>query len=186
MKEELTTPPSNYPITVAQIREHLNIDHYDDDKLLEIYLAQAIDYCQRKTGIQIGTQTWTIYGDTWCDVVMLYYQPVTDVLINYYAEGGDTMQMLDPALYVVDTKSYPATITYTDFENLPPLDDRPNNVECRVTTGYTSTLSKTLESAIYLMTGHLYERREATSPIQIYTVPLGVEEMLNTQRVDFL
>ena len=186
MKEQLTELPTSLPVSVADVRRHLVLDHYDDDELLEIYLGQAAEYCQARTGVHIGNQKWTVFGDVWCDIVSLPYKPVDSVSISYYAEGGDTLQVLDPSEYILDNRVYPATITYTNFSELPKLDPIPNRVECVVTTGYTSMLPKTIEAAIYLITGHLYERREDSSPVQIHAIPMGAEKFLQTVKLDVL
>jgi len=184
MKYELTTPPTEYPVTVDQIRRHLVLDTFDDDLMLEIYLQQAIAYCEARTGLHIGAQKWTVYSDGWCGVTYLPFKPVTDVQIQYYDTEG-TLKYLDNALYVVDLHSYPVKVTYTDPGALPELQDVPNNVMAEVSTGYT-TLPKTVEAAIQLITGHLYERREDSSHVQIYAIPMGANAFLDTVRVDFL
>lgn len=184
MKYELTTPATVYPISLEQIKQHLVVEHPNDDALINIYLAQAIEFAESKTGLHIGAQTWTVYSDDWCGVRSIPFMPVSSVTIKYRDADG-ILQDLDASLYTVDNKSYPTIIEFTDPESLPDLDDGPNVVQAVVDTGYT-TIPRTIEAAVYLITGHLYERREDTSVVAIHAIPMGAESFLNAAKVNFL
>ena len=183
MKYELTTPRVTSPITVDNAKLHLNIEHTDDDSWLPTYIDQATSWAENYTGASVGSQVWTLYGDTWCDILELpALSPITAVVVKYDDPDG-VEQTLHPDEYWFDGKSKPATITPSDTStDWPETSTGPNVIRVEMTVGQV-TVQPDFLAGIYMMIGHLYERREATSPIDIKEVPLGAKAFLDHYKV---
>ncbi|PRX17224.1 putative phage protein (predicted DNA packaging)/uncharacterized phiE125 gp8 family phage protein, partial [Orenia metallireducens] len=58
MSLELLAEPAVTPITVAEVKEHLQIDNNDEDSLLDSYIKAATKAVENITGRSLITQSW--------------------------------------------------------------------------------------------------------------------------------
>lgn len=183
MKFSRTTAPNDLPITVEEAKAHCAIEHTDDDAIIGIYIAQAVDYAENYTGRQLMDQVWTAYYDSWHTVFALPFRPLKSVVIKYTDPAGDE-QILSADQYMVDDQEYPALVS---AETWPETKATYNAIRVEATCGYVdaSDVPAGIKSAMYLLTGHLYENREGSAAVKISELPLGVDSFLRQYKVDF-
>ena len=184
MKFSKTLGPVAYPVALSDAKAQCVVEHIDDDIRIVRNIAQATDYAELFTGLQLMTQTWTNYFDCWASEYELPFRPVQSVAIMYTDEAGNE-QVLPADQYLVDIHSYPAKVQITGI--FPILFAGYNTVRIDVVCGYenSDTIPDGIKAAIYLMIGHLYANLEASTPIKTDELPLGVHSFLTQHRIDF-
>lgn len=180
MKRSLATAPASKPVTLSEAKLHMNVEHTEDDALITSLIAAATDYAEQQTGRALITQVWDVFFDCFEDVLCIPMWPVASVGSVKYYDADDTEQTLSSSSYYVDTYSYPIRIT--PVSTWPGTATRPNAVTVRITAG-AAAAPDAVASAILMLVGHLYENREAGSPVSISEVPLGVEALLDAHRI---
>lgn len=183
MTVEITgTPDLNSIITVAQLKEHLRVDHTDEDTLIEAYRDAAIAWIEDYCNTRLGDVTAVGYIDFFYNV-RLPIGPVNSITSVQYTDTANTTQTLATAKWWADIKTKAARIT---FDSVPDLyDDTFNAVQVNMTVGYAeATIPKPMITAIRWMVAHLYEQRQPVVAGTIATkLPLGLYAILNPYRV---
>ncbi len=181
MKLERTVAPTELAVPLETAKEHIVVDHHDDDMLIEGYIRQATAYCERQLNHHIGAQEWMVYGDSWAEIQALPVYPLHSVVVTYDDEDG-AEQTLAADQYFLDNKSFPARIMPATDVTWPDLGDGFNTVRVTCQTGHTET-SDAARTAILLLVGHYYENREASSPVAIHTVPMAVDAAIDSEKL---
>lgn len=190
MKKSLVTAPTGTPISLAEAKIHLIVEHSDDDTLISAYISQAVEFVEQYTGLFLMPQTWRyhfdcIIGD---ELEIEAYNVLTVESVSHKQASGITIDLLTEVgvlgVYYIDKNSKPFRIS--------PIDSWPemysegyNNFSVELISGYTDAASvpNGIKTALYLMVGHLYRNRESTTAVQMKTLPLGVYDFINKYRV---
>ena len=189
MRTTLNTGPSKEPVTVDQVKKHLRIMTSDDDAYINSLITPArkqVEYDLRRALI---TQTWTMYLDRFPgngEYIRLPYPPLQSITYIKYYDTNNEQQTWSSDEYEEDIYSHPARIAETHGYNYPSTYSRLNAVEIKFIAGYgddETDVPETITQAMYLLLGHWYENREATTdgrPIQ--TVPMAYEKLIWAER----
>jgi len=182
------TPPSMLPVSLAEAKAHLRVDHDDDDVVIEAYIAAAVDHLDGWTGILgrcLVEQTWRQDYAAVCRVLQLPLGPVTEVVSVSFEDTAGATVTVDPADYdlIVDAggracvefatgvlMSGPVRITYKA--------GYPNTTD----DALASTVPPAIKVAIMLMVGNWYEHREAVSDKGFAELPFGASVLLAPYR----
>jgi uncharacterized phiE125 gp8 family phage protein len=183
----VVTPPD--PIMeLAEVKDHLRVDHGDDDLLIEAYLAAVTGHIDGPAGWLgrcIGIQTLEAGLDGFVhDPIALPYPPVIEVESIQYEDVLGNLQTLDPATYEtrygeVGTawgKSWPGTRAYRGSSRA---------VRIRYVAGYEE-VPPAIRVAVLMMAADLYKFREsvgASSAAAEIRIPTAVEMLLQPFRV---
>lgn len=166
---ELVTPATAMPLSVLEARQHCRASE-DDDVVLAIYLAAATQAVQDETGRSLITETWRYSLDEFPrGGIILPVAPllaVTSVDI-WDSNGVDTpvastvYQVTAPA----GPTAQPARVSLAPDQDWPDLQsDRAGAVRITFTAGYGAdgaAVPAPLRAAVLLITGSMYENREA-------------------------
>jgi hypothetical protein len=149
------TPPATAVVLLADLKEHLRVDHADDDALITAYEAAAVAYLDGWRGILgrcILSQQWAVtYGEAGT-----YRLPLPDVSEVSVDAGTATLEA--DCLGALVTITEAATVTMTCEM---PEDALP-----------------TVQMAIKLLVGHWYQNREAASDTRIEDAPLAFNALI--------
>lgn len=189
MRLSLITPPTEEPLTVTDVKEHLRIVTTKEDRYLQRLIGRARVRLERDTGLALLTQTWDYYLDCWDDPIVLPKSPLQSVThVKYYDTGG-TQQTWSDDEYDVDTVSMPGRISTAYGYVYPAAQDRLNSIVVRMVCGFTSktTLANThddLNQALLLLVSHFYENREPTLTGTIISeVPMAYRRLVANYRL---
>lgn len=163
--------PASEPVTVAEAKIFLRVDHSNDDDLIGATIkaarAWAESYTRRKF---VHTTLDCSYRELFDTRMPLYvpYAPLVSVSSVKYYDGGGTLTTLDASNYVVKaTGGALAGRGYIEAArgaSLPALDSYTEYpVIVRAVCGYGSSASSVpdgIKSAIKLMLGDMYEQRQ--------------------------
>jgi uncharacterized phiE125 gp8 family phage protein len=181
----LITPPA--PVaTWAEASAHLRINNETERSLVESYIAAATQHLDAKYGILAGTtlgvQTWELYLDAFpCGAIKIPLVPLVGVVSVAYFDPAGTAGVVDPANYVIDTKSYDGWVVPIAGYSWPATLQAINIVTVRFTAG-TATVPAPIKLSILLLAGHFYEHREAVSATTLIEIPMAVDRLVAPYR----
>jgi uncharacterized phiE125 gp8 family phage protein len=192
---ELITAPTTYPITLAEAKLHLHVDHSDEDSLINLLIDSATAHVDGPGGFlgrALINQTWELVLDAFPDdEITVPLPPLIEVISVKYDNTAGNEQVLAAGGYKVDMASEPGRIVSTG--TWPTTIDRINAVRVRFRAGYVDTgvspaqgkVPGDIKAGILLYLGSLYANREqvvvGTSAVPL---PWGAEELLLRKRIE--
>lgn len=176
----LVRPPAVEPVSLAEAKAHVRLDHDAEDDLVAALIPAARGLVEHRTRRALIDQGWRIALDRWPrrTPVRLSPGPVTSVDAVTVFDGDGT-----PHVLAADE----TTVDLAGGRLLPgPTARRPgrslNGVEIDFSCGYGETadaVPEPLRQAILLLVGHWFEVREAASlAIVASPVALGFEALV--------
>ena len=183
---QIVTPPASEPLTLAEVKEFLRVDHSDDDATLAIFITAARQLCESYTRMALLPTTFEEYFDdfpqytgTFKDEIRLSRSPVSAVTYVKYIDGNETTITADAAEYKVDTISRPARISpdngwFGTYETI-------NVVFVRYVAGFANAgaVPAPLKHGMMLVIGDMYENRTDS----VKRLPTASEYLWNPYRV---
>lgn len=182
----VTTPPAEEPITLAEAKLHLRVDHDDDDTLISSLITAARQYVELSTRRALVTQTHQYVLEEFpCDHdIDLARPPIQSVSsIQYVDTNGDTQTFSTNNWRFIPGE--PGEIELKYGRVWPVTQPRGDAVTITYITGYgdASDVPELAKAAIKLYLGHLYENREAVVVGAIVAkVPMAVESIIGMLR----
>lgn len=188
---KLNTAPAEEPVTTAEAKAQCRVDISDDDALIASYITVAREWAENFRRQKFITQTWEWYLDAFPGGgLTLPFGPVQSVSeIAYKADGAGSYTAVDSSNYVVDAISEPARIVLATSGSWPGDALTPvNGVKITFVCGYglATAVPVSIQQAIKLVVGHLYENREdvvIAQGISISQVPMAAKALLWPERV---
>jgi hypothetical protein len=136
---------------LADCKQHLRVDHCDDDYYIRNVIARAIDHCENRFGIQINPATvlWTPRSTQFCDGRALsQVMPINTLAAA--ADAGDVS-----ASYSFESRALGGAPAYYI------LGAWQAGLMLTIVSGFAvATLPFGLLDRIFAMSAHLYEHRE--------------------------
>lgn len=194
----LVSPPSGYPITLDDVKDHSRIEIPDDDILISGLIAAAVDFVEYTTGRALLTQVWDYYIDELpCETLEIPKPPLQEIVSVKYLDADKVEQTLViPDYYKViapqGPKAMPGMLVPTYLTNSirwrPAYRREHLSTVIRFRCGYGSAEDEAVPDLIKLamleFVGDAYENREnsivtttntAASAIE---VPLSIKTLL--------
>lgn len=162
------TAPALTPISLAETKAHLRIDHPDEDALIAALIDAATSYFDAWTGIlgrAMVTQTWDVSLDDFPSAAIhIPLGPVQSVSAVTYVDPAGITQTVSPTNYYVDTKSLDAWVVPNAEFSWPQTMYAPNVVTVRFVCGFgaPAAVPQAIKQSMLLLIGHWYENREGS------------------------
>jgi uncharacterized phiE125 gp8 family phage protein len=185
MTSILLTPPAVEPISPAEAKAFLRVEHDDDDDVIAALIAGARIYVEAQTRRALITQTWRLTRDAWPQSGMIDVRPAplrTLEAVRIYDGQGAPVEV-DVGAFVVDTAG--ARLVFAPWALPQPLRTAAG-IELDVTVGYgddPTDAPEPLRQAIRLLIAHWYENRGVVMPETVTSLPLTVPALLAPYRV---
>ena len=189
MRTTLSVAPTLEPITADEVKTHLRIMTSDDDGYINDLIKvvrKKVEYDLRRA---LTTQTWIMYLDNFPgsgNLIRIPYPPLQSITTIKYYDTANAQQTWSSDEYEVDIYSEPARVGEVSGYTWPSTYDRMNAVEITFLAGYGATAATvpwTVKQAMFLLCGHYYENREATTDGRpITTVPMAYENLIWAER----
>jgi uncharacterized phiE125 gp8 family phage protein len=111
----LLTLPAETPLSLAEAKAHLRVDHADEDGLITALIEAATRHLDGRDGIlnrALVTQDWEyrIAAFPACGAIKLPFPPLQSVTAVSYVDAAGAVQTLPSSDYVVDTATYEGQI----------------------------------------------------------------------------
>jgi len=189
----LFTPPTLEPLTLQQAKDHLRVEHNDDDSIIEPLIAAAREEVEGPDSVYgraLLTQTWDwtlpCFPRRRTTKLLLPLPPLRSVdLVSYIDTAGDP-QTWSAAEYRVDITETPGTLEPAFGFDWPQAQAISRAVTIRFTAGWGANpadLPATIPWALLLMIGHWYTHRETAGKDALKEIPLGAQALLAKFRI---
>jgi uncharacterized phiE125 gp8 family phage protein len=192
MKTVLVTAPAESPVSLSEVKAHLNVSISDDDTLLGIYIDSAVARCEQVLQRKLITQTWRVYFDSWPTQIVFPFGNLQSVTSVKYTDEDETERTVDSDDYTVDTVSVPGRVVLKDDEIWPTYTlFNVNPIVAEFVTGYGDTgvaVPADIRNAVLLTVGHMYANRESylvndSNKAVVEEIPLTANALLNPYRM---
>jgi uncharacterized phiE125 gp8 family phage protein len=197
MALRLITAPAAAPLTLAEAKAHLRVNHDDEDALINGLIDAVRGHVDGKDGFlgrALVTQTWELVLDKFpAAEIKIPLPPLQTVESIKYDDGAGLEQTLAANQYSVDNASEPGWVMPVTAR-WPTTLDAINAVRIRFVAGYApdansppdlaANVPGAIKAAMLLLIGSLYEHREAIVIGQTAVqIPWGAEQLLRPFRV---
>lgn len=165
----LVTAPSSLPVSLAEAKAHLRVDHSDDDDLIEGLVAAAVSHFDGRTGIlgrALEAQTWEMVLDAFPASIVLPLEPVVSVTSVTFADA-------DGADQVIAVEGY--TLRGATISPVAGWPVTTGSIRIRWVAG--TGCPPAMRHAIKLLVGHWYVHREAAGEAR-EELPLGIRALV--------
>jgi uncharacterized phiE125 gp8 family phage protein len=153
-------PPAVEPVTLAQAKAHLRLDHNDDDDYITALISVARTAAEDRTERTLINTTWKLTLDNFPDAIPLLMPPTVSVTSVLYADITGTPVVLNSQDYVVDTVSEPGWIVPATGTRFPETLG-VNAVVVTYVAGYGASASDVpgpIRHWVLLAIGDLYDQ----------------------------
>lgn len=177
------------PIGLQEAKEHLRVDHDDDDAWLLGAIPAVRQRMEDMAHRALVSQTREAVLGNWpADrVVVLPRPPLISVTSVKYTDEDGVEATLDASNYLVDTRSTPGRIVFKTTAVIPSVTLREvDGIVIRYVAGYgaaASDVPEIFKRAMLLWLGELYENRENSAAGGLVTVPNAAEKLVLKYRV---
>lgn len=186
----LVTDAAREPIGLEETKNHLRVDHDDDDSYIEPLIAPARKWVEIFLGRALITQTWDLFLErfpknsrTQINIPWPKLQSITDIK---YQDILDVEQTWSNALYTVDTNREIGRVIPIVDEVYPDTFGHIHDVVIRFVAGYglnEEDVPRAIIQSMLLTIGHWYERREDSTVVPLSKIPRGAADLLWPYRV---
>lgn len=168
------------PVTLAEVKSHLKIEHSDEDALLVGMISAARELAEAYCDTVIPEQTFRLTLDDFDSEINIPKVPVLLVTnIEYTDTNGSNQTVGD---YNLSGNLFKSMLKPAYGETWPEVEEGYNKVVITFQAGYTSPPTL-IKHALKLMIGSLYAQREDhIENATLKEVPLCSRALLNTFR----
>lgn len=177
----VVTPPTTWPVTLAEAKAHLRVDVSDEDALITALISSASEYVEKISGMSTTPRVLEAMLARWptSKWLRLPYPPVVAVTYVRYTADGTQVDM--------PTDQYAISADRTGiWAREWPRAELSDAVEYPITIRYTAGDADTpapLRHAILLLIGYWYEQREAAVSGHVSReIALGVDALIAPYR----
>lgn len=182
--------PTDTPVSLAEAKAHLRVDHDDEDILISALIDAATEHVDGPRGVlgrAMIDQTWDYYLDEFPDAeIELPLPPLIEVLGVYYQTSTGEEEF---TAYEVDDASEPARLSLNSG-SWPTASTVKNAVRIRFRAGYLDTgvspavaaVPNPIKAAMLLYIGDLYAHRETQVDNRIGQLPWSAEQLLRPHK----
>ena len=172
MKNVIVTPPVYYPLVLDQAKDHLRVDHSNDDKNIQSLISVATNRVEQFTRRRLITQTWYTYLDEWPDedYLTLPFGQLQSVTSVKYTDSSNTeiLTFTDASLsttddFDVDINSDPGRVILVYGDSWPSVVLWPMNpIKIEFVCGYGANAVQAITAAsnaspiVITIAGHGY------------------------------
>ena len=166
MSLELVTGPASEPVSLAEAKAHLRVDHDDEDALIGRLVTAARETAERLTGRAFIAQSWRLWCDRWPARIpraLSIPKPplISATSVAAYDRSGAATTLSSDA-YIVDSAAAPGRIVLKDTAVLPVDLRQANAIAVTFQAGYganASDVPAAIRAGVLSLVAHLYEAR---------------------------
>ena len=184
----LLNAPASEPVSLAEAKSYLRVEHDDDDDLIAALIAAARVQVEAQTRRALITQTWRLVRDVWPagGALPILPVPLREVTAIGVYDADGMIQPLDVDDFHIDTVSAPAILDFG--RGAPPAPGRLHaGIEIDIEAGYgdaAADVPEPLRQAIRLLVAHWYEnRRIVAASGEVASLPVSVSALIAPFRV---
>ena len=178
------------PVTLAEAKLHLRVDHDDEDTLITNLIKVARELVEDGTWRTLLTTTWELRLDDWPSMPLkMPKAPLQSITSIKYVNDAGVEATVASTVYDADTYSEPGRIFFKKDQAWPSVNLYERGaVRIQFKAGWLSAaeVPYKIKAAMLLLIGHLYENREEviiSSGLTPVVLPAGVNALLASEKV---
>jgi uncharacterized phiE125 gp8 family phage protein len=189
---KLITPPTEQPVTLAEVKSHLRIDAditADDEWITNTGIPAAVDIAESYQNRALMTQTWVFGMDHWpkdrfCLTMPLFElpkPPLQSVTSIKYTDKNGVESTIDPSDYLVNTFSLVGIVKLVSGKAWPSVELASTDaIKVEFVCGYkdTASIPAMTKTAIMELVGFLRQNRSGYDKL-----PDGIIRLLDFNKV---
>lgn len=185
MSSLLLTAPAVEPLSLAEAKAYLRVEHNDDDDVIGALIAASRIHVEAQTRRALITQTWRITLDAWPDDGRLPVRPapLQELSAARVYDYGGTPHMADTESFVVDSGG--SALAFAPW-SLGSPGRIAGGIELDVVCGYgdaAADVPEPLRQAVQLLVAHWYENRGLAAPGAVTILPSTVAASIAPYRM---
>lgn len=171
MSDYTSTAATAIPVSISDVKEHLNITVSDDDALIDSYIKAATTMLEARTQRCFVAQTRVCKMQTFGDkryvhdrVLYPVRSPLKSVTSIAYLNETGTNTTLPSSDYIVSTGERPGRISEAYNATWPDTYNVADDVTVTYVAGHSTVQSgvpDNIKHALKMLVGHWYRNREA-------------------------
>lgn len=182
MKLVQSSTSFNEPVSVAELRRHLRIEHNDEDSYLTMLIGAARASAENIIDGIIADREFALTLDSFASVIELPLRPIDQatISISYIDADGATQEFsgFDYESTLFKTNIFPAY-----DQAWPEVEQGRDKVTITFTAGlagYEGVMPQDVKHAILMIAGTLYDQREDhTAQVKLHDVPMSSQMLLD-------
>ena len=182
-----TVAPAEEPVTTAEAKLHLRVDHGDEDAYIDTLVATARQQIEAITRRALVNTTFELKLDAFPTEIRPPRSPLSSVSSITYVDTDGATQTLSASVYSVDTDTEPGRISLAFEQSWPDIREQNNAVVITFVAGYGSAATDVpaaLRETVKLLTAHYYEfRTPVIAGTTAVKIPLHIESLIWIHRV---
>ncbi|EJW10149.1 Gene Transfer Agent (GTA) ORFG06 [Rhodovulum sp. PH10] len=183
----LLQPPAAEPLSLAEAKLVLRVEHDTDDDLIATLIAAARRHVEAVTRRALLVQTWRLARDAWpaSGRIAVLPAPLRTVVAARVFDAAGTARAIDPEIFTLDPTNAPGVIAVAPHVPRAP-GRRTAGIEIDVSVGYGETAAEVpapLVQAVRMLLAHWYANRAVVAETSAQPLPLGVAALLAPWRV---
>lgn len=185
MPSILLTAPAVEPLSLAEAKAFLRVEHNDDDDVIGALIASARIHVEAQTRRALITQSWRLTCDAWPADGRLAVRPAPLIALTaarVYDDDGNATT-LDLQAFVVDTAG--SQLAFAPWALAQP-GRSVAGIALDVSVGHgdaAADVPQPLRQAIRLLLAHWYENRGLTALDTITVLPTTVAALIAPYRM---
>lgn len=186
MSSILLTPPAIEPVSLAEAKAFLRVEHDDDDGVITPLIAAARLFVEAQTRRALITQEWRLVLDCWPPSGRIEVRPAplrSLIAVRVYDFDGNA-DLIDLDAFVQDTAG--SALIFPSWTLSQP-GRRAAGIELDMTCGDGDAaldVPEPLRQAIRLLVAHWYENRSLTTTGADYSaLPITVPALIAPYRM---
>jgi uncharacterized phiE125 gp8 family phage protein len=186
MSATLLTGPADEPLSLADAKAFLRVEHDDDDSVITALIAAARNHIEALTRLGMMTQTWRIVLDRWPEQGRIKPRlgPLQSLAAAHVYNEANDASAIDADRFVVDAA---AGVIAAPGWSLPQPGRSVAGIELDIVVGFgaeASSVPQVLLQAIRMLVSHWYENRSLVAIGQtVAMLPPSVNAMISSYRV---
>ena len=128
--------PTEEPITLAEAKAHLRVEHNADDVLITALIVAARQAAESHTGRALVSQQWRLTLEDWQDSIELPNPPLISVEAITYLDSLAVRQTLASSVYQVITDTLVGSVQLAYDGAWPAIRAIPGSIRVDYTAGY--------------------------------------------------
>jgi uncharacterized phiE125 gp8 family phage protein len=189
MSSILLFGPAVEPISLAEAKAHLRVEHADDDAEILALIAGARVHVETQTRRALIAQTWRLVRDAWPvdGRIAVLPAPLRELLAARVVMRDGSAQAIDLDRFTLDKAGAPAMLAFAPG-TLPGSDRPVAGIELDVEVGYgddAGGVPESLRQAVLKLVAHWYENRGVAGE-RAAVLPLTVGALIAPYRVLWL
>jgi uncharacterized phiE125 gp8 family phage protein len=185
MSAILITGPAAEPLSLAEAKSFLRVEHADDDALIGSFIVAARSHVEALTRCALLAQSWRLVRDAWPRDGRLIARigPLRAVTAARVFDASGHASAVDVGRFVLDVA---AGVIASPAWSLPPPGRDVAGIELDVEIGFGVTSSEVpepLRQAVRLLVAHMYDNRGVVAAGGAVLLPAGVAALIAPYRV---